>query len=249
MTDRIHRDLRLRSMPIQYQITDRPAADSLIVMMPTAASAARQAKKRPTFSRFTWTHLWPGSEILALADPALPLKEGVNGAWFVHPRVDVIKIVSHFISDMAAKRNIPLERVCLYGSSVGGFGAIAVASLLAGSTAVAEVPETDVRTWRDDSVAAIEREIIGDSIEDLYQKYPERITLIDRIRRSGHVPAVRLITNSGDPQLPGQRGLFEFVQNSDLPRTGCFELILTDEVYGHKPVSASTAQRMVAFQS
>lgn len=249
MTDRIHRDLRLRSMPIQYQITDRPTADSLIVMMPSAVSAARQTKKIPTFSRFTWADSWPESEVLALSDPALPLREGIGGAWFVHPRVDVIKLLSSFIADIAAQRNIPLERICLYGSSLGGFGAIAAASLLPGSTAVAEVPQTDVRMWRDDAVAVIEKEIIGGSIEDLYQKYPERITLIDRIRNSGHVPAVRLITNMGESQLSHQRAFFEAVQDSDLPRSGCFQLIMTDEVYGHKPVSASTAQRMVAFQS
>lgn len=249
MTDKIHRDLRLRSMPIQYKITERPNADSLIVMMPSAVSVKRQAKRIPTFTRFTWAHLWPDSEVLAVADPALPLRESVTGAWFIHPRVDVILLLSKFIRDIAEARDIPLERVCLYGSSLGGFGAIAAASLLPGSTAIAEVPQIDVRTWNNTIVPTLEREILDGSVDEFYQKFPERISLYDRIRSSAHVPAVRLITNERDPQRTHQRAFFEHIRDSDLPRTGHFELIVTNEVSGHKAVSESTAARLVSFQS
>lgn len=249
MTDKIHRDLRLRSMPIQYKITERPDADSLIVMMPSAVSAARQARGIPTFTRYTWAHLWPDSEVLAVADPALPLREGIGGAWFIHPRVDVILLLSKFIRDIADARDIPLERVCLYGSSLGGFGAIAAASLLPGSTAVAEVPQIDVRTWNKTIVPTLEREILDGSMVELYQKFPERVSLIDRICSSGHIPAIRLITNGKDPQRTHQHAFFEYIRDSDLPRTGHFELIVMDEVSGHKPVSEATARRLVTFQS
>lgn len=249
MTDRIRRDRRLRSMPIQYKITDRPAADSLVVMMPSPVSSARQAKGIPTFTRFVLADLWPDSEVLSLADPALPLREGIGGAWFIHPRVDVIRLLSKFIRDIAEARDIPLERVCLYGSSLGGFGAIAAASLLPGSTAIAEVPQIDVRTWNKTTVPTIEREILDGSLADLYQKFPERINLNDRIRCSGHVPAIRLVTNNGDSQRAHHRAFFEHIRDSDLPRTGHFELIETDEVRGHKPVSEATARRLVTFQS
>lgn len=249
MPDEIHRDLRLRSMPIRYKVTDRPHSDSLIVMMPTPASAARQAARKSTFSRFNWAHLWPDSEVLALADPALPLREGISGAWFIHPRVDVIALLSRFIRDVAGARDIPLERVCLYGSSLGGFGAIAVASLLPGTTAVAEVPQIDVRDWNTTVVPIIEQEILDGSMEELHHKHPERISLIDRIRTSGHVPAIRLISNARDPQRVHQRAFFEHIRDSDLPRTGHVEMITTDEVRGHKLISESTAKRMVTFQS
>lgn len=250
MTNKICRYRRLRSMPIQYKITDRPEADSLIVLMPSALSATRQAKGIPTFSRFTWAHLWPDSEVVSVADPALPLRRSIGGAWFIHPRVDVIRLLSLFIRDTADERGIPLNRVCLYGSGLGGFGAIGAASLLPGSTAVAEVPQIDVRKWNETTVPLIEQEILeGGSMEELYKSSPERINLGDRLARSGHIPAIRLITNEKDPQRNHQRELFELVRDSDLPRTGHFDLIVTDEVSGHKSVSESTAQRLVTFRS
>lgn len=250
MTSKICRDRRLRSMPIQYKITDRPEADSLIVLMPSALSAARQAKGVPTFSRFTWAHLWPDAEVLSVADPALPLRRSIGGAWFVHPRVDVIRLLSRFIQDVAYERDLPLDRVCLYGSGLGGFGAIGAASLLPGSTAIAEVPQIDVRKWNQTTGPLIEQEILeGGTMEDLYKKFPERISLKDRLTHSGHVPAIRMITNRRDPQREHQRDFFEHVRDSDLPRTGCFDLIVTDEVSGHRSVSESTAQRLVTFLS
>ncbi|WP_141756181.1 hypothetical protein [Kocuria sp. HMSC066H03] len=204
-------------MPITFQHAQRDNPEGLIVFMPSAVTAARRATGMRTFSRFSWADDFPRHDVLALLDPALPDHPGITGAWFVHPNIDVVHLIANFVTKTAASRGINEDDIFFYGSSLGGFGAIAVASRIPGSQAVAEVPQVDVGDWVPESIQAIEDIILGDSLASLRQKFPERLNLLARIKHSGHVPQFFLVTNTFDSQFGKQTQFFRELAELSTP--------------------------------
>lgn len=229
----VETDKSLRSMPITYQHAKRADPEGLIVFMPSALTAARRATGIKTFSRFSWADDFPRHDVVALLDPALPDHPGITGAWFVHPNIDVVRLIANFVTKLATGRGIKTDDVIFHGSSLGGFGAIAVASQVSGSQAVAEVPQIDVGDWLPQSVQAIEEIILDDSLASLRRKFPERLNLLDRIKHSGYVPQFFLVTNTLDSQFNNQTRFFRELAELSTPRTGFGELIVTERVKGH----------------
>lgn len=228
-------DHRMPGLPIHYRATHRPLADtdSLLVLMPAALTPARPDREKLIASRFTWSSAWPNSEVIAVTDPALQESSRLNGAWFIHPKHDIIAAIAGLAADIASARGIPPHRILFYGSSLGGFGAIAAASVIDGARAVAEVPQIHFANWGRAAVTAVEQELLGCSLEEFGQVHPERLSLPDRLLHSGRVPGILLITNPEETRLGEQLEFLRWIRKSDLPRSGPVEMLSTDRVSGH----------------
>lgn len=110
-------------------------------------SGARDLKTKawPNFDRWSWAPLFPGS-VLCIADPTLALDTTrLRIGWYAgtatqdwtQSLADLVRQVSHTIGALSSQ-------VICYGSSAGGFGALALAARLGDATAVAINPQTDV---------------------------------------------------------------------------------------------------------
>lgn len=110
-------------------------------------SGARDLKTKawPNFDRWSWAPLFPGS-VLCIADPTLALDTTrLRIGWYAgtatqdwtQSLADLVRQVSHTIGAFSSQ-------VICYGSSAGGFGALALAARLGDATAVAINPQTDV---------------------------------------------------------------------------------------------------------
>lgn len=235
-------DIRLDGLPIHYKATDRENPQSLIVFMPAALSLNREDRSKPIYSRFTWADLWPESEVMSFADPALQQAEELNGAWFIHPDHDIIQGIADVTRDRAEALGLAPEQVTFYGSSLGGFGAIAAASCLEGAQAIAEVPQIDLQNWMRSAWRLIEQHIMKMPIAEYREIRPEQLSLKDRLVKSGQVPPIRLITNPEDRQRDEQFEFFSWARSCNLPKSGPFEFFETTEVSGH----AALPKRKVA---
>ncbi|MDI3242494.1 hypothetical protein QK292_13155 [Arthrobacter sp. AL08] len=93
-----------------------------------------------------------------------------------------------------------MDMVTLYGSSMGGFGALMIAASLPGARAVAEVPQLDLLQYPDpEALADVERlALAGTSLRNIEDKHPERVNVLARFRHSGRIPPFTLITNRAD---------------------------------------------------
>lgn len=240
-------DERLPGLPIHYRETrrDSESTDSLLVLMPAALSGTRTDRRRIVISRFTWADLWPTAEVLAVADPALQVSDRLNGAWFIHPDHDIPEAIAAIAAEKAAARGIGAERITFYGSSLGGFGAIAAASALPGARAIAEVPQIHFRTWMRSAVDAVEEHLVRMPIADYARLRPEQLSLPDRLIRSGNVPAIRLLTNPTELRLDEQLEFLEWARTSGLPRSGPIEVFSTDAVSGHGVLDKATIRALV----
>lgn len=224
-------DHRLDGLPIYYMATtQRTDVDSLLVLMPAARTV--RSPRRPIYSRWSWNADWPHSHVMAFADPVLELSDRLNDAWYMHPEHDVIRAFAGLVAEHARERGIPNERILVYGSSLGGFGAIGLAAHLPGARAVAEVPQIEFTHWMPLAVTFVEEELTG-PIEDHRAKHPEQVSLPDRIRTAGHVPQATIFPNPEDLSFEDQQEFVAWANDTDLPRTGHASLEITSQLTGH----------------
>jgi hypothetical protein len=119
----------------------------LFVMMPSAID--RNKTVLPAFHRWTWVleGLFPGNA-LCIADPTLELNEDLRVGWLIGNREKcATRELAELVGNLATSKRIPNEKIVIYGSSAGGFAALALAAYIEGATAVAINAQTDVLSY------------------------------------------------------------------------------------------------------
>jgi hypothetical protein len=107
-------------------------------MMPSAIE--RDSFSLPAFNRFTWAEsgLYPGN-VLCVADPTLFLNDNLGFAWFLGGAASDVKpleVLSRLIELICARLNIGRSDVYIWGSSAGGYSALALKSYLPFSNSI-----------------------------------------------------------------------------------------------------------------
>jgi len=116
----------------------------LFVML--SAATRRSEQRLPVFNRWTWAEKkkFPG-HVLCVADPTLELHGEMNLGWYLGTDGhDVSEELSRFIRRFAEALGIPEDKIVIWGSSGGGFSALAVTSHIEKATAVAINAQTDI---------------------------------------------------------------------------------------------------------
>lgn len=234
----------MHGLPAHYAITERAAAESMVVLMPAALASDRESNE-PVFHRWSWASAWPDSTVLAFADPTMQLHPQIAGAWYIHPEHDVIRAIVDCVSSVADSSGIDPSRIVFYGSSLGGFGALSAAALLPGARAVAEVPQVDVAHWIPSVVASIEQHVTGVPLEEYRRTRPEQISIPARFEAASWIPGFTIITNLGELSLGDQMDLIEYSRSSGLPKGGPSELVITTALDGHKVFGVRELARYV----
>ncbi|MGY5765386.1 hypothetical protein ACXET9_09300 [Brachybacterium sp. DNPG3] len=184
---------------MHLRIAERGEAQTLLVLMPAAQSQIEKGQINPLFSRWNWIPDYPDSHVIAVSDPALYQGDGLAAAWFVSPGLDVLARIAKAVSAIAGELGVGQESIVVYGSSLGGFGSLSLASLLAGARAVAEIPQLDLQRWPvPTALAALEDSITGKPLDSYRQDRPEQLDVLSRFRTTGVVPGFLLITNPED---------------------------------------------------
>lgn len=188
----------------------------------------------------------PNQHVMALADPAMGLDESLFGAWFLHPKVDLLEEMAAVVQGQVERLNLENRQVLFYGSSLGGFGALGMASLLPGSSAISEIPQIDVPQWASQgAVRKLETKILGMPFEEFRLARPEMVDVRDRFRKSGLIPPFLLVTNESDFTLDLHKEFMGDVLASDLPRSGDQHMLLTRRASGHHALKRDLALSLV----
>lgn len=136
----------------------------LFVML--TAAIDRTKHTLPVFNRWTWAGKFSG-HVLCVADPTLELDSRMKLGWYLGTEThDATAELSRLIHSFAKVLDIPDEKVVFWGSSAGGFGALALASRFPGSTAVAINAQTDALAYHvDDDVELVRNKCFGGQTE------------------------------------------------------------------------------------
>lgn len=183
-------------------------ANRLFVVMPSAVE--RASVTLPVFSRWSWATkgIFPG-HVLFISDPTLALREDLGLAWCLgtaaHCATDEI---AGFVSKFAAANGIPNQDIVFYGSSAGGFAALAAAAKVPGSTAVAINAQTDAFAYaRREQVALASEACFGSAaVERVRAQFADRL---DMVRRWSSKPGSRVIMVQNELDVHHYEGHFK----------------------------------------
>lgn len=147
----------------------------------TSAAVDRNKITLPNFNRWTWAGAgkFPG-HVLCIADPTLELHDDMRLGWyFGTDKHDATDELCSFIRRFAEILGIPEEKIVFWGSSGGGFAALALASRIEGSTAVAINAQTDALSYQFARDVGMVRDLCfdGRSAVGIQQMFGHRVNM------------------------------------------------------------------------
>lgn len=154
----------------------------LFVLMPSAVD--RTAVTLPVFSRWTWAlkGIFPG-DVLCIADPTLTLHPDLALGWCLGTKANcATNELVELVTALAEARKIPFANIVIWGSSAGGFAALALAARIPGSTAVAINAQTDAFAYQvTKQVDLVNQACFGGSaIEQTRADFAARLDMVTR---------------------------------------------------------------------
>ncbi|MGP5680270.1 hypothetical protein ACTXPX_15110 [Glutamicibacter arilaitensis] len=235
----------LSGLPIHGKLTQRDEADTLICFMPAAIS--KSIDRNPfQLSRFRWRESLPKHHVLALADPAISIHHELRGGWYLHPEVDLITELAETVQEVIDVLGLDNQNVLFYGSSLGGYGALAMASLIERSAAISEVPQINVSKWPINSaIRNIEKYLIKKTFDEFKHEFPHMVDLRSRFAHSGNVPNFRIVTNSEDPSFALQKEFMDDIRELDITKYGRQKLDIMSHLSGHRALGQAEALKII----
>lgn len=225
------------------------ASNRLLVLMPSAM--AKDKRYVPSFHRHSWGAIFDAN-VICVSDPTLYLHEELLGGWFQGAE-DVFlleSVVSH-VRELAGVLGVSIDRVVFAGSSLGGWAAIAAATLLPGSKAYAENPQTDLRKYLSGPVYNLNKFVFGMRLKSIFSETPYRFSLYELMVKEGFVPYTWLVQKSSDSYHFNThfRPFVQAILSSDLPKT----VFLAEEIgasidgTGHTPLVYKEASKRIEY--
>lgn len=179
---------------------------------------------------------------MAFMDPVtlLPYEEcELNGAWFIHPQFDLLKLLTDLVKEECKRRHTPDSHVVYYGSSLGGFSALSAASLHEGSSAVAEIPQIELADWREIPVNKVIKYVMKEPYHKFRAKYPERVNVQERMIKTGYIPNFTILTNTTEVLLDSQKAFVLWAQERAPLQQ--IEIVISTTRSGHQVASRAEA--------
>lgn len=219
-------------------IFKRDSRKRLLILNQAAVSRTRSL---PIFQRWKWINDF-NANVLIVNDPLLYKNENIKAGWWIGTSdCDTAFEFAKEISYLANKLNIETKNIFFYGSSAGGFASLQQASCLSGSTAIADIAQTDLFTYKYRSeVEVTANSCYGiktlDKIED---RYKCRFRLIDRFKTLEEVPNIYILQNIEDTHhlLTQAIPLIEYLNQKDKSKYSIYCYRLKHPIKGgHYPL-------------
>lgn len=209
-------------------------------------NGAIQRSKAPdgvVFQRSSWLDEIEAN-VIQIADPTLRKFSNLQIGWGQFSKetwamdsytrlVNVLRDVFDFAA---------AERTLFYGSSAGGFQAIATATLSKGGRVLVNNPQLDWSQYLPPFVQALVRNVFdGIELEQLRAEHPWRVNVFELCRRENYVPDTEILVNLSSQQdfqnqlLPSVTALAEGDLAGKTPKV-CYK-VYADPAFGHNPLN------------
>lgn len=158
-------------------------------------------RKDVELPRFEWlgTLRSRPENLLFIADTSLSLHPELTLGWYIGTEEDDLTVkLARYIRHI--QELLGIKRVILMGSSGGGYAALAAATLLQDSCAIAFSPQTDVFDFTPGHTKNLMKYVFPkyQTPEELAERWPERFSLVERYRASESVNRFIYFQNLGD---------------------------------------------------
>lgn len=203
----------------------------------------RGRTRLPLFQRLTSHQALARGPILAFSDPTLDLSGTLRLGWYLGTaEIDLPVVMAEIVR--AAQAASRAELCILEGGSGGGFAAIATATHVPGSVAVAFNPQTDVRAYVPRFVRECLAAVFPDNPLGAGRQNGGRLSLMERMEAAGQVPRIELVVNTGDEfhRTRHATPLLEYLAARDPSALAVTEL---DLGAGHRSLDGPTHGRVI----
>lgn len=196
------RQVKIVERGVQFDFLSILASTSTSLLVIGQSAIGRSPERPlPVFQRWTWAEDFLGGSVLVLNDPLLYRDHSLGAGWWFGLRDrDLAKEFVTVVAKAADALGVGPENVYFYGGSAGGFSSMQMASCLAGSRAIADIPQLDMRAYHDSHAANAACEVAFglDNMDDLPSSLIYRVDVIERFIREQRVPEFLLLQNARD---------------------------------------------------
>ena len=180
------------SVKYEFIINLKTDSDKLLVMCPAAINDnSSHDRARPIFHRWSWEF---DVSTIFFNDPTLYLSDNILGGWGLGSMDNwYLKKISNIFNIMIENLGFNKRNVIFYGSSLGGFMSIMLATMIKSSVAIAEIPQLDVTNWT--KHWSLLRENLFDNLPDesIKQRFGYKLDVIDLMKIENYIPNAYLL--------------------------------------------------------
>lgn len=191
--ERVGLEIIHNNVKYEFLLNLKKNSDYLII----AGSGARTKEEKkeryvePLFHRWSWNF---NQSIIYYNDPTAYIHGDLLGGWGVGtPDYWPVQIISKILNIIAKNLNFSHENIVFYGSSMGGFISILLATLNKNSYFVADIPQTNfLKHWRWPNI--IKKHCFPElTIEEMAERYGYRLNIFELMKHEQYIPKGLLV--------------------------------------------------------
>ena len=125
----------------EFLINIKSHSDKLIVLGSGTLHESKliEYENKPYYNRWSWDF---NESFICYNDPSRYLSNKIQGLWGVGTEEEYyLENIKNIILKIASKLNVYNENILFYGSSMGGFMSLMLATMVKQSTALADIPQ------------------------------------------------------------------------------------------------------------
>lgn len=172
---------------------------------------------RPYFNRVSWSF---NQSTIFYDDPTRSIENvdllggwgiGTPDEWYLQEISEIVKIIANKIYDY--EKGDQFKNLIFYGSSMGGFMSLQLATLVKNSVCVAEIPQLNLMKWP--YWRTLKSQLFkGLSIDEIEEKHLYKLNVFELILKENYIPDAYLILDCSD-ERDFQTQYTEFLLNLD----------------------------------
>ena len=207
----------------------------------------KRFENKPFYTRWTWNY---NESFLCYNDPSRYLDKRIRGGWGVGTENEYyLENIKNIILKICDKLDIINENILFYGSSMGGFMSLMLATMVKQSTALADIPQLNLIHLKDHWDDFKKFFFKNRSDEYIIKNYGHRFNVIEMIKKEKYVPNALLVLNytyPEDARLHYQQFFSEKL--CDVPFnevSNNLKIIINGKNKGHEPLSPTDSMYIV----
>lgn len=180
------------SVKYEFIIHLKSNSDKLLVMGPGAINDnSTHDRTRPIFHRWSWEF---DISTIHFNDPTLYLSDDILGGWGLGSMDNwYLKKISNIFNILIENIGFENKNVIFYGSSLGGFMSIMLATMIKNSVAIAEIPQLDVTNWTK-HWGRLKTNLFDDLADDyIKQRFGYKLDVIELMKIENYIPNAYLL--------------------------------------------------------
>lgn len=192
--------VKKNNVKYEFLINLKSDADKLICLGSGALNGddLERFELKPRFHRQSWNF---NSSTIFYNDPTRYLDKNLLGGWGIGtPDEWYLEVIKDILVKISDYFNYPHENILFYGSSLGGFMSIQLATLVKDSTALADVPQLtfeNAKYWQ-----KVKPILFPDfSDEYIYENFKHRLNVLDLMKKEKYIPNLIMVFNAGEVDI------------------------------------------------